>query len=103
MIRLLPLVVLAFLAWGGWALLRRSHRLFEVRVERGGGVRVRGQVPGRRLPDVVEFVASLKLRPGARLWGVRSAEPAGFRVLASDDVPMGVQQQIRNYLYLRGG
>jgi hypothetical protein len=101
MMRFLPFVLLGLLAWGAWALVRRQRRLFELRVERGGGLRVRGQVPGRRLPDVVEFVASLRLRPGARLWGVRSAEPAGFRVLVSDDVPMGVQQQIRNYLYLR--
>jgi hypothetical protein len=101
MIRLLPLVLLALLAWGVWALVRRQRRLFEVRVERGGGLRVRGQVPGRRLPEVVEFVASLRLKPGACLWGVPSDEPVGFRVLASEDVPAGVQQQIRNYLYLR--
>ncbi|HOX44030.1 MAG TPA: DUF3634 family protein [Myxococcota bacterium] len=101
MIRLLPIALLGLLAWGAWILLRRRNRLFELRVERGGGLRVRGQVPGRRLPDVVEFVASLRLRPGACLWGVKSDEPAGFRVLVSDDVPMGVQQQIRNYLYSR--
>ncbi len=101
MIRLLPLLLLALAAWGVWAALRRRGRLFELRVERGGGVRVWGQVPGRRLPDVVEFMASLRLGPGARVWGVRSDEPVGFRVLTSEDVPAGVRQQIRNYLYLR--
>jgi len=101
MMRFLPFALLGLLVWVVWALVRRGRRLFELRVERGGGLRVRGQVPGRRLPDVVEFVASLRLRPGACLWGVKSDEPAGFRVLVSDDVPMGVQQQIRNYLYLK--
>jgi hypothetical protein len=97
---LLMALVAAGLAYGLYWLFR-PRRLFLLRVTAGGGVDVRGQVPGRRLPDVVEFVTSLRLKPGGRIEGLPSPEPRGFRLRISDDVPMGVQQQLRNYLYLK--
>ena len=59
---------------------------------------MRGKIPGHLLNDVLEFIASLRLPHGSRVRGV--PEGHGFR-LEFDGVPAGLQQRIRNYLYLK--
>lgn len=78
--------------------LMRSNRLFEIRVE-GDGVRLRGSVPGYSNGEVVEFIAGLRLIPGARILGLPDGR--SFRIGFNADVPPGLQQRIRNYLLLK--
>ena len=94
-ILLLGLLVAAmlFVVWR----LFGARGLFVIRVKRDG-VRLSGQIPGRRNGDVIEFISSLRLAHGATIRGL----PDGHKFrLAFSGVPAGQQQQIRNYLYLR--
>lgn len=94
-ILIIGLVVAAMLVIG-WK-LSAGRGLFVIHVRRDG-VRVRGQIPGYRTGDVIEFISSLRLAHGALVRGL----PDGHRFrLAFSGVPAGLQQQIRNYLYLR--
>ena len=94
-ILILAVLVLGVMLIG--AKLFRRRGLFSIRVQRGG-VQVAGQVPGHRLNDVVEFISSLRLPYGARVRGL----PDGHKFrLEFSGVPAGLQQRIRNYLYLR--
>jgi len=80
----------------GWKLMA-GRGLFVIRIRRDG-IRVKGQIPGHRIGDVVEFISSLRLAHGATVRGVPDGHE--FRLVFSG-VPAGLQQQIRNYLYLK--
>ncbi|MBN2496294.1 MAG: DUF3634 family protein [Deltaproteobacteria bacterium] len=100
MIRLVFIVAaIGLLVWLFRWLYSYSHALFEIRV-RQDGVRLRGQVPGRRAPDILEFVTSLRLPAGSRVRGLPDGHR--FRLQFSEQVPPGLQQRIRNYLFLKG-
>lgn len=89
-------LVVAGMLFVGWK-LSAGRGLFVIRVRRDG-VRVRGQIPGRRIGDVIEFISSLRLAHGALVRGLPDGHE--FRLTFSG-VPAGLQQQIRNYLYLK--
>ncbi len=74
-----------------------STALFKIRV-RGSGIYLSGEIPGRSRPQVLDFLKSLNLRPGATITGYR--DTTRFRLAFSRDISEGNRQRIRNFLYL---
>lgn len=78
----------------------RHDSLFVVEVKAAGidGVVLRGNVPGRSGEELVAFVASLDLPPGARIWAIRDREQLQLRFA---NVDAGPQQRLRNFVLVR--
>lgn len=95
----LALYAAVFLAiiWIVWR-LTAGRKLFEI-VVLPGGVDLRGGVPGLGRAEVVEFISSLELAHGARIWGVPDSRRP-YRLKFSAHVPPSMQQRIRNFFYL---
>lgn len=62
------------------------------------GVALKGAVPGHDAADVAEFIASLALDAGAKIWGVPDR---GRVTLRFSGVGEGPAQRIRNFVYAR--
>jgi hypothetical protein len=94
---LLAAGAVAFLAW---AVVRLARPAEVCRIEvRGRRAEMRGRLPGRARPEIVEFVESLDLPDGAVIV-VRGAGSAQ-RIECNGAVPEAVRQRIRNFLMLR--
>jgi len=95
----LVLYAVVFLAvlWLLWR-LTAGRKMFEI-VVTPGGAELRGGVPGLARSEVVDFVSSLGLAPGARIWGVPDSRRV-YRLKFSAHVPEPMQQRIRNFFYL---
>jgi hypothetical protein len=75
-----------------------GRRMFEI-VVTAGGVNLRGGVPGLGRAEVIDFISSLGLAHGARIWGVPDSQ-RGCRLKFSAHVPPSMQQRIRNFFYV---
>jgi hypothetical protein len=63
----------------------------------GAGVVVKGEVPGKSEGAVTEFIATLELPAGAKIWAVPDGDRVTLRF--SSHVPDNLQQRIRNFFY----
>lgn len=95
----LLVVVVGAIVWrvfGG----ARYDSLFTIEVKAAGveGIEMRGSVPGRSGEELIAFVASLELPPGARIWAIRDG---GEMRLRFTNVDPGPQQRLRNFVLVR--
>ena len=61
------------------------------------GVVVKGEVPGKSEGAVAEFITTLELPTGAKIWAVPDGDRVTLRF--SSHVPENLQQRIRNFFY----
>lgn len=95
----LALYAVVFLAalWLVWR-LTAGRKMFEI-VVTPGGAELRGGVPGLARSEVIDFINSLGLSPGARIWGVPDSRRR-CKLKFSAHVPEAMQQRIRNFFYV---
>lgn len=97
---LLLLLVVVLVGWkvfsGG---LFGARFVVQVRGAAPEDIAFQGDAPGYSAAEVAEFVRSLDLPPGARIWGM----PFGPRIRLhfSPEVPEHLHQRLRNFFYAR--
>ena len=87
------LLAMAAVVVAAWLLFRRASELCAIRVTNGGSELVRGRAPTRFLSDVGDIVERAHLDRAV----VRVVSESGYpHLVADEDVPDAVAQQIRN-------
>jgi hypothetical protein len=87
------LLALAAVVVAIWLFLRRANELCAIRVTSGTSELVRGRAPARFLSDVGDIVERARLDRAT----VRVVSESGSpRLVANDDLPDAVAQQLRN-------
>lgn len=95
----LVVLVAGAIAWRLFAGERHdSPFTVEVRGPGVAGVHLRGAVPGIDAATFTEFVASLELTVGARVWATKDRGRLSLRFAG---VPEGPAQRLRNFVYSR--
>ena len=94
------IVIIIAVVIGTVLLFRRlfGGELFKI-VVRGGGVEIKGKVPGYGDSDVRQFIQELRLPQGATIKGVPGGER--YKLKFNGLVPESHQQRIRNFFYLK--
>ena len=89
-------VILAAVGWIAWKAMTGglSDAKFVVKVT-DSGVTLKGSVPGKSDADVIEFVQSMELPAGCKIWGTPDRET--LRLGFAGDIPANLQQRARNY------
>lgn len=70
----------------------------DIRSDDAEPIRIKGTVPGLPHGEVVDFLGTLDLPPGARIRGIPDGDRVSLRFSA--EVPGHLHQRLRNFFYL---